>query len=279
MLFLVCCSDDYVTSVSFTFRGTHLAVGTKSGDVQLWDVIHTRLVRTLKGHTSRVGALAWNHQSHHLLASGSRDRSIVLRDARVAGLTLAPDGTSSHATGGVTRWSAHRQEVCGLKWSFDGQQLASGGNDNKLLIWSAHAPQPVLRFGEHTAAVKAIAWSPHQAGLLVSGGGTADRCIRFWNTLSASSTHTSALAAANAYHTPANSGPPLQTIDTGSQVCTIMWSTTVNEIVSTHGYSLNQIICWKYPTMQKVAVAFTCSSLRLSLTCSLLVCVLCSWSL
>ena len=47
------------------------------------------------------------------------------------------------------------------------------------------------------AAVKAIAWSPHQHGLLASGGGTADRCIRFWNTAS---------------------GAALTAIDTGSQV-------------------------------------------------------------
>ena len=40
-----------------------------------------------------------------------------------------------------------------------------------------------------------------------------------------------------------------------------MWSKTVNEIVSTHGYSLNQIIVWKYPTMQKVAT-LTGHSLR-----------------
>lgn len=32
-----------------------------------------------------------------------------------------------------------------------------------------------------------------------------------------------------------------------------MFSKTVNEIVSTHGYSLNQIIVWQYPTMQKIA--------------------------
>ena len=30
-----------------------------------------------------------------------------------------------------------------------------------------------------------------------------------------------------------------------SQVCNLMWSKNVNEIVSTHGYSLNQIIVWK----------------------------------
>lgn len=69
-----------------------------------------------------------------------------------------------------------------LQWAPDDRQLASGGNDNQLLIWQPGSAQPLSRFTEHTAAVKAIAWSPHQHGLLASGGGTADRCIRFWNT-------------------------------------------------------------------------------------------------
>jgi cell division cycle 20-like protein 1 (cofactor of APC complex) len=73
-------------------------------------------------------------------------------------------------------------QVCGLKWSPDDRQIASGGNDNQLYIWTQQSPNPVLKFSDHTAAVKAIAWSPHQHGLLASGGGTADRCIRFWNT-------------------------------------------------------------------------------------------------
>lgn len=39
------------------------------------------------------------------------------------------------------------------------------------------------------------------------------------------------------------------TIDTGSQVCNLAWSQNTQEIVSTHGYSQNQICVWKYPTM------------------------------
>lgn len=31
-----------------------------------------------------------------------------------------------------------------------------------------------------------------------------------------------------------------------------MFSKNVNELVSTHGYSQNQIILWKYPTMKKI---------------------------
>jgi cell division cycle 20-like protein 1 (cofactor of APC complex) len=73
-------------------------------------------------------------------------------------------------------------QVCGLSWSPGGRQLASGGNDNKLLIWEPHGATPVHRYSDHVAAVKAIAWSPYQHGLLASGGGSADCCIRFWST-------------------------------------------------------------------------------------------------
>jgi len=67
---------------------------------------------------------------------------------------------------------------------------------------------------------------------LASGGGTADRCIRFWNTLNLS---------------------PVNSLETGSQVCNLLFSKNVNELVSTHGYSQNQIIVWKYPSMKKLA--------------------------
>jgi cell division cycle 20-like protein 1 (cofactor of APC complex) len=44
-------------------------------------------------------------------------------------------------------------------------------------------------------------------------------------------------------------------------VCNLMWSKNVNEVVSTHGYSLNQVIVWRYPSMQKIAT-LTGHSLR-----------------
>jgi cell division cycle 20-like protein 1, cofactor of APC complex len=210
-------NTDTVTAVSWAQRGTHLSVGTDKGEVQLWDTIKCKKVRSMAGHSARVGTLAWTGP---ILASGSRDRLIYLRDVRVQ----APF---------TDKLSNHRQEVCGLKWSFDEPAfLASGGNDNNLHVIDSRNPtEPLHKFTEHTAAVKAIAWSPHQHGLLASGGGTADRCIRFWNTLSGSS---------------------LNKIDTGSQVCNLAWSQNCNEMVSTHGYSLNQIVVWRYPSMSKV---------------------------
>jgi len=75
-------------------------------------------------------------------------------------------------------------QVCGLKWNSAGTQLASGGNDNRLLVWERDSTEPLYKFRDHQAAVKAIDWNPHQSGILASGGGSQDRHIRFWNTTS-----------------------------------------------------------------------------------------------
>ncbi|KAL3899689.1 MAG: hypothetical protein SGCHY_001863 [Lobulomycetales sp.] len=208
--------DDNVTSVAWNRPGNRLAVGTQRGLVKIYDVAKNEKVVEYKRHDGRVGALSW---CNDILTSGSRDRSINCIDPSKPG-------------GVFKKLKHHTQEVCGLKWNPDSSQLASGGNDNKLLVWDRNSYNtPLFHLNEHTAAVKAIAWSPFN-GLLASGGGTADKHIRFWNSLT---------------------GASLSAHDTGSQVCNLAWSKNSNEIVSTHGYSQNQIVVWKYPSMQQLA--------------------------
>lgn len=210
-------NKDKVTSINWIGLGTHLAIGTLKGLVEIWDATKMKCIRTMSGHNLRVSSLAWNE---HILSSGSRDRSILNRDVRVA----------EHF---VNRFDHHKQEVCGLKWNVEENKLASGGNDNNLFIWDGLNPKPLHLFRDHTAAVKAISWSPHQRGILASGGGTADKTIKTWNTLT---------------------GTMLHNVNTGSQVCNLAWSKNSNELVSTHGYSRNQVVVWKYPSMQQIAL-------------------------
>eukprot|EP00475_Leptophrys_vorax_P032985 TRINITY_DN5151_c0_g1_i4.p1 TRINITY_DN5151_c0_g1~~TRINITY_DN5151_c0_g1_i4.p1 ORF type:complete len:594 (+),score=14.02 TRINITY_DN5151_c0_g1_i4:237-1784(+) len=235
-------TGEYVSSVSWAPDGKHLAVGLSCSEVQLWDTARLKQVRTLKGHAARVGALDWNGPT---LSSGGRDGVVINHDVRIR----------DHVT---SRLAGHSQEVCGLKWSPSGRQLASGGNDNLLHIWDASsmaaAPSafssssslsstsssslangnsPWLhRLDLHQAAVKALAWCPFQANLLASGGGSADRTIKFWNT---------------------QTGVCVNSIDTESQVCALQWSKHDKELLSSHGYSRNQLCLWKYPSMAKVA--------------------------
>eukprot|EP00976_Prorocentrum_cordatum_P063704 1177189-Prorocentrum_minimum.AAC.2 len=212
-------ADDLVTSVQWGADGKHIAIGTNNSEVQIWDAEASKQVRCLKGHAARVSAMSWNN---HMLATAGRDTNILMHDVRIR----------DHLT---ARLESHEQEVCGLKWSPNGQQLASGGNDNLLHIWDMNSisNQTYLhRLDQHQAAVKALAWCPWSGNLLASGGGTADRTIKFWNT------HTGAM---------------LNSIDTHSQVCALQWNRHEREILSSHGFSQNQLCVWKYPSMAKMA--------------------------
>lgn len=211
--------SDIVTSVSWVQEGgTHIAIGTSSGDTQLWDVDACKKLRSMNGHTGCITSLSWNR---HILSSGGWDSTIVNHDVRVA----------RHKTATL---SCHTQQICGLSWNTDGTTLASGGNDNVVCLWDAAASSssaPRFSLTEHQAAVRALAWSPHERNLLATGGGTADRSIKFWNS---------------------QTGSLLNSIDTGSQVCALQWNPHEKEILSSHGFATNQLSLWKYPSLAKI---------------------------
>jgi cell division cycle 20-like protein 1 (cofactor of APC complex) len=211
--------EKYVSSLIWSNEGDKLAVGHSLGCVEIYDINKKKLISNYSGHKGRVGVVSWNG---NIISSGSKDCNIITRDIRC----------KNNNENIIVKFVGHSQEVCGLKWSFDGSQLASGGNDNNLMIWNLHSTKPIMCNNSHLAAVKAIAWSPHQHNILATGGGTADRTIRFWNT----STFKNILK-----------------YDTGSQVCNLVFSKTSNELISTHGFSLNQINVWKLPNLQKTA--------------------------
>jgi cell division cycle 20-like protein 1 (cofactor of APC complex) len=80
----VCKFNDFapqatVSSLGWNPKGNHISIGTSLGDVQIWDTVKSRKINTLSGHTARVSSIAW---SNSILASGSRDKSILYRDIR-----------------------------------------------------------------------------------------------------------------------------------------------------------------------------------------------------
>ncbi|CDZ97112.1 Anaphase promoting complex, Cdc20, Cdh1, and Ama1 subunits [Phaffia rhodozyma] len=221
-----------ICSLTWAGDGSYLSVGNDKGDVEVWDVETGVKLRTMAGHASRVPVLSWHG---HLLSSGCRDGSIHHHDVRVA----------RHKVGELL---GHTAEVCGLSWRFDGQVLASGGNDNVVNCWDARtagammsndsgsgepATRAMARWTKrnHTAAVKALAWCPWQPSLLATGGGTGDQTIHFWSS---------------------TTGSRISSLPTASQVTSLIFSPHSKEILSTHGFPDNNICLWSYPSLQKI---------------------------
>ena len=205
--------EDYVTSVQWGADGKHIAVGTNAAEVQIWDVSRLKQVRTLRGHSARVGALAWNGTS---LATGSRDNNIMMHDVRIR----------EHCTATLT---SHTQEVC-RKWSPSGNQLASGGNDNLLHIWDHNSignGTHVHRLDAHQAAVKALAWSAPTCSPPAAAPPTA--------------------ASSSGTPPPARCSTPW----TRTRRCALQWNMHERELLSSHGYSQNQLCLWKYLTIRR----------------------------
>lgn len=146
----------------------------------------------------------------------------------------------------------HSQQICGLGWSADGDQFATGGNDNLCCLFEVDkilgdtttdntTVKSLPRGSEkhqwrHGAAVKAIAFCPWRRGLLATGGGSNDKCIHF-------------------YH--AGSGAALATIAVSAQVTSLIWSTTRRELAATFGYAQPdhpyRIAVFSWPDCRQVA--------------------------
>jgi len=45
----------------------------------------------------------------------------------------------------------------------------------------------------------------------------------------------------------------LKSVKTESQITSIIWSNHYTELLTTHGYSTNDINVWKFPTMDRIS--------------------------
>ena len=212
----LCTIDEthYVSSLEWI--GTkYLAVGVSYGKIKLYDVTTLACLRNMVGHSNRVSSLSWSEKGH-CLVSGGRDGIMMQHDVRLRQSI-------------VSKVEAHGQEVCQVSWSLDGKMLASGGNDDLVRIWDvANWSSPRFTFADHKAAVKAIAWNPHDHSMVATGGGANDKTIKFWN---------------------ARVGIIKKSIDASAQVCSLVWNPHDQELLSGHGYGGNKLCLWKFPSV------------------------------
>lgn len=198
-----------ITSIKCSPYTKNITLGTSIGVMLSLDMNSLKATK-YSFHRSRIGVIECEGTN---VITGSRDRKIKVMDIR--------------AERPVNTILQHHQEVCGLSLSRDLKFLASGGNDNRLYIYDyRNLSHPLKQCSNHKAAVKAISWSPLSPNMLVSGGGTADKTIKLWDT--------------NLINSSRSSSCLIKSIDYGSQVCNLQWLRS-NRILSTHGYSKDDI--------------------------------------
>ncbi|CAN1751657.1 Cell division cycle 20.5, cofactor of APC complex [Linum perenne] len=144
--------------------------------------------------------------------------------------------------------------VTSVNWAPDGRHIAIGLNNSEVQLWDTDSDKLMRTLkGGHRGRVGSLAWNnnilttgargPHlssegscmvsiQRGLLATGGGEGDGRIKFWNT---------------------DTGACSKSVNTGSQVCGLLWNKNERELLSSHGSSQNQLTLWKYPSLVKIA--------------------------
>ena len=227
-------SNNIITSLSWMENGIILGIGLPDGIIQLWDINKKIKIREIFAHNNRVSCLSWNN---NILSSGSKDRYIKNFDIRIK----VPE---------ISKIKKHKQEVCSLKYSIEGDLLASGGNDNMAYIWdirnlknnifnflfnentnNSYEIKPYSINNLHQAAVKAMNWCPWKRHVLGTGGGSKDKSIKIYSC---------------------DCNKLIKNINTGSQVCSLIWNEKEKEIISSHGFNKNQIIIWNYEKSKKI---------------------------
>lgn len=203
-----------VTSLAFDIYGERLAIGNVLGQVAIWDVERKKELMSIDRHSDRVSCLDWSEKG---LISGSKDKKAFLYDIRIR----------RHV---ASKFLSHTQEICGIKWNSTNTRFATGGNDNKALVWDIQSDKPLVTL-KHKSGVKALCWATNQPDILITGGGYADRTLRSWNV---------------------SKDKLLFSRDTEAQVCALLYSPLTNDVISAKGGSDNDIEVWRSNGFKKV---------------------------
>ena len=155
----------WVLAVAYSPSGNILASsGSSDGTIQLWDVVIGSHIRTLKGHTDTVKALAFSPDGK-ILVSGSSDDTLRKWDTNT--------GSTVHQLAG------HTNDITTVAFSRDGKMIASGSKDDSVRLWEAKTGRFLPTLRGHYWGIEAVAFSP-DGKTVASGDGTGRILLWDW---------------------------------------------------------------------------------------------------
>lgn len=163
-----------VSMTRFAPNGEIIAAGNWGGGVKLLNVPNLEELRTLRGHTDRIGGITW------------------YPGATLPGTTVSPDSVnlaSGGAEGNIHLWSlnqdtplstlaGHNQRVCRTEFHPSGRYLASASEDTTWRLWDVNTTTELLLQEGHSRGVFALSFNT-DGSLLASAGN--DSIGRIWD--------------------------------------------------------------------------------------------------
>jgi WD40 repeat protein len=209
-------SRQFIRSLAFSPDNQRLAVGCDDGVLHLYDAETGAPSESQASHQGAIRALAFAETGR--LVSASADRRALVWDTsyqwrlertiggpqhpellidRVLALDFSRDGKRLATGGGAAAragelkiWNvgdgrllstipdSHADSIFGVRFSPDGQRIATASADRFIKIFDTTTGAPLFTFTGHTAHVLGVSWKA-DAKLLVSCG--ADNVLKLWD--------------------------------------------------------------------------------------------------
>jgi len=184
-----------VSFCQFSPDSKMLATCSWSGVAKLWSVPDCKEVRSLRGHSTQVGAIVWNpvakmdlESAEPALASCGGDGSVKLwsldsdepladiegHDVRVSRCAYHPSGRFLATAVWDNSWrlwdleqlqevlhqEGHSKEVYCVSFQQDGALSVSGGLDSFGRVWDLRTGQCIMFLEGHLKGITGVDWSP-----------------------------------------------------------------------------------------------------------------------
>ncbi len=152
-------------TVDFSPDGKWLACGTENGKLEIWDVQHQRLVRSVKADADRILSVQFSTDGSFLASIGLYNHTLwrtpewethgkIMGEAAGLDVAFSSNSTTYVTTdldGAVLRSAVNGKRIASLRgttdatWSVafspDGRMLATGGEDGNLHLWNVSEQQ------------------------------------------------------------------------------------------------------------------------------------------